>query len=151
MGYLMEFRRLNAAFYTQYAHCEEILTKEKRPYYVLVLELDYLTYAIPLRSHITHPFCYIADSSNEQKRGLDYSKAVVISDLSKYTDSTPVTIRQHEYNILKQKEYQIKQRFSFYVKSYKKEVQRRKKIPTLPDSSLCRFSTLRYFHKELGI
>jgi len=91
----MEFRRLSTAFYTQYGHCEEILTKEERPYYVLVLELDGLTYAIPLRSHITHPSCYIADSSNGQNRGLDYSKAVIISDLTKYTEPATVTIRQH--------------------------------------------------------
>jgi protein AbiQ len=60
----MEFHRLSAAFYTQFSQCEEILTKEDRPYYVLLLELDGLVYAIPLRSHITHPYCFIADNSS---------------------------------------------------------------------------------------
>ena len=59
----MEFRYLTEAFYTRFSYCEEILTKEDRPYYVLILELDCLTYAIPLRSHITHPYCFIADNS----------------------------------------------------------------------------------------
>jgi len=67
---IMEFRRLSAAFYTQFANCEEILTKEERPYYVLLLELDGLTYAIPLRSNITHSYCYIADHSEGRNSGL---------------------------------------------------------------------------------
>jgi len=66
----MEFHRLSKAFYTQYEHCEEILTKKERPYYVLLLELDGLTYAIPLRSHITHQYCFIADSADNQKADL---------------------------------------------------------------------------------
>jgi hypothetical protein len=66
---------------------------------VLLLELDGLTYAIPLRSHIAHPYCFIADNSHGQNSGLDYSKAVVIIDSVQYIDPAPVTIRQHEYNI----------------------------------------------------
>jgi len=147
----MEFHRLSAAFYTQFSHCEEILTKEERPYYVLLLELDDLTYAIPLRSHITHPYCFIADSFNSQKSGLDYSKAVVITDQANYIDPAPVTIRQHEYNFLKQQEYLIKKQFSSYVTAYKKEILRRQKNPALPVSALCRYSSLKYFHKELDI
>ena len=34
---LMEFHRLSAAFYSQFNHCEEILTKGDRPYYVVLL------------------------------------------------------------------------------------------------------------------
>ena len=147
----MEFHRLSAAFYAHFGHCEEILTKEERPYYVLILELDGLTYAIPLRSHITHSYCYIASKSTEQISGLDYSKAVIITDSAKYIDSATVTIRQHEFNVLKKQEYLIKKQFSSYVKTYKKEIQRRFKNPTLPISSICRYSTLKYFHKELGL
>jgi protein AbiQ len=147
----MEFHRLSAAFYTQFGQCEEILTKEERPYYVLLLELDGLTYAIPLRSHITHPYCFIADSFNGQKSGLDYSKAVVITDSAKYIDPAPVTIRQHEYNFLKQREYLIKKQFSSFVASYKKEILRRQKNQELPVSALCRYASLKYFHKELDL
>ena len=147
----MEFHRLSAVFYAQFGQCEEILTKEARPYYVLLLELDGLTYAIPLRSHITHPYCFIADNSSGQNNGLDYSKAVVIIDSDKYIDPAPVTIRQHEYNVYKQREYFIRKQFSSYVALYKKEVRRRLKNPALPVSALCRFSSLKYFHRELGL
>ena len=147
----MEFHRLSAAFYVEFGYYEEILTKEERPYYVLILELDALTYAIPLRSHITHPYCYIADNSNGHNSGLDYSKAVIITDTANYIDQVPVTIRQHEFNVLKQHEYLIKKQFSSYVKSYKKDILRHQRNQVLPVSSLCRYSTLKYFHKELGL
>ena len=147
----MEFRRLSTAFYIQFGQYEEILTKEDRPYYVLLLDLDGLIYAIPLRSHITHPYCFIADNSASQNNGLDYSKAVVITDIVRYIDPAPVTIRQHEYNVLKQREYLIRKQFSSYVAAYKKEVRRRMKNPALPVSALCRYASLKYFHKELGL
>ena len=97
----MKFHRLSSIFYAKFGHYEEILAKADRPYYVLLLELDGLTYAIPLRSHITHPYCFIADNSSNKNNGLDYSKAVVITDVAQYIDPTPVTIRQHEYNVYK--------------------------------------------------
>jgi len=147
----MEFHRLSAAFYTQFGQCEEILTKENRPYYVLLLELDGLTYAIPLRSNITHPYCFIADNSSGQNSGLDYSKAVVINNFIQYIDPAPVTIRQHEYNVYKQREHLIRKQFSSYVALYKKEIRRRLKNPVLPVSALCRYASLKYFHKELGL
>jgi protein AbiQ len=100
----MEFHRLSAAFYAQFGQYDEILNKEERPYYVLLLELDGLTYAIPLRSHISHPYCFIADNSSGQNSGLDYSKAVIIIDSIQYIDPAPVTIRQHEYNYTEKKE-----------------------------------------------
>ena len=146
----MKFHRLSAVFYEQFSLHEEILTNENRPYYVLILELDNLTYAIPLRSNITHSYSFIADSSANQKKGLDYSKAVVITN-DQYIDSSPVTIRQNEYNIYKQREYLIKKQFSSYVARYKKEVQRRHKNPALPVSLLYLYSSLKHFHKELGL
>jgi protein AbiQ len=147
----MEFHRLTPAFHAQYGQCEEILSKESRPYYVLLLELDGLTYAIPLRSHIRHPFCYIADNSTGENSGLDYSKAVVITDKALFIDPAPVTIRQNEFNVFKQREYRITQQFSSYVSNYKKEVRRRAETPAIPVSSLCRYSSLKYFHKELSL
>ena len=147
----MEFHRLSTVFYAQFGQCDEILTKENRPYYVLILELDGLTYAIPLRSHITHPYCFVVDISDGQNSGLDFSKAVVIVDSAQYIDPAPVTIRQHEYNIYKQQEYLIRRQFSSYVASYKKQVRRRLKNPALPVSALCRYASLKYFHRELGL
>jgi protein AbiQ len=150
-GVAMRFHRLSAAFYSKYGQFDEILNKESRPYYVLLMELDGLTYAIPLRSNITHRFCFIADSSNGYNCGLDYSKAVVITDMAEFIDSAHITIRRHEYNVFKQHEFLIKKQFYSFVVSYKKEVRRRQKNPVLPMSSLCRYASLKYFHRELGL
>jgi protein AbiQ len=70
----MEFRRLSATFYAQFGQYEEILTKEERPYYVLILEIDGLTYAIPLRSHITHPYCFMPTIPAVKTEGLIIQK-----------------------------------------------------------------------------
>jgi protein AbiQ len=147
----MEFNRLTAAFYVQYSQCPEILTKEDRPYYVALLEVDDLCYAVPLRSRISHPYCFIADNSCGQKSGLDYSKAVVITDTARFIDPAPVTIRQNEFNVMTQHEHFIKKKFSSYILSYKKEIRRRQTNPALPVSNLCRYSSLKYFHQELGL
>jgi len=147
----MKFHRLSTAFYSQFGQYAEILDKASRPYYVFLMQLDGLTYAIPLRSNISHKFCFIADNSNGQNRGLDYSKAVVITDVAKYIDPANVTIRQNEYNILKQHEFIIKKQFSSYVTFYKKEFLRRNKNSALPVSPLCAYAALKYFHNELGL
>jgi protein AbiQ len=145
----MHFFRLTPLFYAQYGQYEEILNKESRPYYVLLLEVDALTYAIPLRSHITHPYCHIA--GNAIKSGLDYSKAVIITDRTRYVDPAPVTIRQNEFDVLKQRGFLITKQFTSYVSLYKKEIRRRLQNPALPESGLCRYSSLKYFHKELEL
>jgi protein AbiQ len=151
MGASMRFNRLSAAFYSQYGAYGEILDKASRPYYVFLMQLDDLTYAIPLRSNISHGFCFIADNSNGQNSGLDYSKAVVIIDVAKYIDPADVTIRQNEYNVLKQHELTIRRQFASYVAFYKKEFLRRQKNPALPPSPLCDYASLKYFHNELGL
>ena len=93
----------------------------------------------------------LADNTSGQKRGLDYSKAIVITNIAAYIDPAPVTIRQKEYNVFKKREYFIQKQFSTYVASYKKEIYRRLKNPMLPESSLCCYSSLKYFHKEMGL
>jgi protein AbiQ len=147
----MEFHRLTSAFYVFYANCAEMLVKKDRPYYVCVLELDGICYALPLRTHITHPFCFSAAGYDGQKSGLDFSKAVVITDREKFIDPDPVTIRQNEFDVLKKQKHLISERFTSYVNLYKKEILRRIKNPTLPITAVCRYSSLQYFHDILGL
>jgi protein AbiQ len=143
----MQFHRLSPDFYAAYGQCPEMLQKHSRPYYVLVLTVDAVTYAIPLRSHISHPFCFIADGNTS---GLDFTKAVVVTE-QKYVDAAPVTIRSNEFRFLAQREHEIGAKFAAYVGRYKKECRRRAETPSLPESNLCKYSTLKYFHKELGL
>lgn len=146
----MDFYRLTAAFYSDYGNLfPEILQKQTRPYYIVLLLVMGNTFAIPLRSHLpSHRFCFIADGCNS---GLDFTKAVVITDNKRYIEPNAVTIRQNEFDVLKKNEYEITQRFESFVKKYKKQIQRVRKNPSIPLSSWCVFSSMQYFHSELGL
>ena len=68
---------------------------------------------------------------------------------SKYinTKSKPY-IRPNEFKFLKGKDYFVQQKLETYISDYKKALlkphEKRNKL-------LCKFSTLQYFHNELGI
>ena len=64
---------LSDKFYKEYGGYREILKKPSRPYLCLTVKIDGVTFAIPIRHHINHPFCFktIGDC------GLDYTKAVI--------------------------------------------------------------------------
>jgi protein AbiQ len=143
----MRLCKLTPVFYSAFKDCKEILVKQQRPYYVVLLDIGTERYAIPLRSHIRHRDSFIADG---KESGLDFSKTVVITEM-RYISSSPVTIRQQEFNFLKQHEYAIKSRFTAYVKRYKKQAAHHIKNPSSPLPAFCAYSTLQYFHKELGI
>jgi protein AbiQ len=143
----MQFYKLSPAFYAKYKDCTEILIKQQRPYYVLLLEINTVRYAIPLRSHIKHADAFIADG---KESGLDFSKAVIITDENDILPA-PVTIRQNEFHFLKQHENVIKLRFSAYVARYKKQIIHHIKNQQSPLPLFCTYSTLQYFHQELGL
>ena len=143
----MQFTFLANDFYNDYSHCTEMEQKPSRPYIMVLATVDNIDFAIPLRSNINHPNVIWTDKANNC--GLDLSKAVVINDKGKYIDSTknPI-IRQNEFNALKGKEQFIQQRMENYINAYKKALTKQ----NLPDKALlCKYSTLQYFHKELGI
>jgi protein AbiQ len=94
----------------------------------------------------THSF--IADGS---EAGLDFTKAVVITDKARYIESSPTTIRQHEFNMLKQHEYEIGHKFEKFVLAYTRHVRRIQKNPRIPIDPCFQYSCLQYFHKELGL
>lgn len=60
----MKYIFLSKQFYTDYAHnlFPEIEYKENRPYLMLLITIDALTYAIPFRSHITHGYSFLTDT-----------------------------------------------------------------------------------------
>ena len=88
-------------------------TKENRPYVVLLVNINDIKFAIPLRTNIRHRNCYKFETSDRETdsiTGIDYSKAVVISKdpyLGKITD-----INDKEY-------LELQQRHSLLSKSLK--------------------------------
>lgn len=114
---------------------------------MVYIKLDSLDVAIPLRSNIKHPHAFWTDKTNNC--GLDFSKAVIINDKNKYIDFiTKVLIRTKEFQAIKGKDHIITSKMKAYIKLYKKAY---KSQNIKRNALLCKYSTLQYFHKELGI
>ena len=89
---------LSNEFYKDYPHdlFPEIEQKTQRPYIQLMTTINGVQYAIPLRSNINHPHVFWTDKNNHC--GIDFSKAVIITD-EKYIDTTVTPyIRQNEFD-----------------------------------------------------
>ena len=109
------------------------------------VKIDNMTFALPLRSHIKHEYAFITDEINSC--GVDYSKAVIITNAA-YIDTTKQPrIRPNEYKVLANKERTITKEFTDYLLDYKDAVinnaDRRRYT--------YKYCTLQYFHKELGL
>ena len=140
----MNFFLLENNFYKDYSTCREILKKTNRPYAVFLIKLNNLTFAVPVRSHITHKYS-IKTIGN---KGLDFSKAVVINDRQKYISKKYAYIDNREYQIIMEQKWKITKKMEDYIKKYKKAL----KDTFIPANKiLCNSSCLQYFHVELGI
>lgn len=135
----MRIYKLSNQFYEKYGDNEEILQKNNRPYYCLTINIDNILYAIPFRHNISHRYSFITID----KGGLDFSKAVVISNNS-YLGSV-TQIDSSEFNIIKRNERKIKIEFKKYVRLLKKAL----KNPTIPRyENILKYSALRYFIED---
>ncbi|MDU1912589.1 type III toxin-antitoxin system TenpIN family toxin [Fusobacterium sp.] len=147
------FYILTADFYSDYQNLKEIMIKQNRPYFMYQLIIDGVEFAIPLRSHIDHNDYFFTGYSPEGDNcGIDYSKAVIITDKNRYLEKTLVKIRKTEYLMIIGKEHLIKKGFLKYIKKYKKAY----KIVSqgkgsLVEQDICQYSTLQNYHNELGI
>lgn len=139
---------LSNDFYDDYPSTKypEIEQKINRPYIQVYVEIDGVQYAIPLRSEINHPYVLWTDKENHC--GIDFSKAVVISE-ERYIDMDKKPyLRQNEFDSLRGKDYKIKMKMQKYIEKYKKAKQNLSK-PI--NQKLVKYSTLQYFEKEIGI
>lgn len=142
---------LTAEFYNQYNSAEypEIENKSNRPYMVMLIQIENNTFAIPFRTNVKHNNCYKFENSSrptDSITGLDYSKAVIVNE-SKYIGAA-ARINDMEYTELDANYHIIMKQFASFVKNYIKfangklnEYQAKK----------YKYTTLKYFHKELGI
>ena len=140
-------KHLTKEFYEEYFNCSEILKKEHRPCCVALFEVDGITFAIPFRTHINHNNCYIfKKSTRSENSGLDFTKAVVIKDDTFIGEET--WIESSEYSEFINKQKVISNRFKKFIENYKKWV----KDPSYYRAErIIKFSSLQYFHEELGL
>lgn len=140
----MRLIKLTSDFYDRYANCTEMMHKLNRPYYYLEVSVDQLTFAIPLRHHIKHQYAFYTVND----AGLDYTKAVVISDESSISSDIPY-IDTTEWRILKTHENEIFAGFAKYLRVYRK-ANRKPDVPK--NAQIIKYSALQYFdavlHKE---
>lgn len=143
----MKYVFLTQDFYNDFSACGEIEQKPNRPYACVFANIDGLDFAIPLRSNITHKYCTYTNKA--LGRGLDYSKAVIVSDKARYVDnSRSPHIRQEEFDALRGKEHLVELKMRQYIRQYKRALNAPHAEHT---SDLLQYSTLQYFHVELGI
>ena len=139
---------LSNEFYAAYPSTKypEIEQKHNRPYIQVYVVIDNIQYAIPLRSDIHHPYVLWTDKTHHC--GVDFSKAVVITE-ERYIDivNTPY-IRPNEFEALRGRDFRIKTKMEKYITEYKKA---RQDMSKARNKQLVRYSTLQYFEKEMGI
>lgn len=140
-------KHLTELFYKTYKECKEILIKDKRQYCIAIFEIENIKFAIPFRTNINHKYSYIfKDSPRSNKSGLDFTKAVVITNVEFIGSETVIEDKEYSEFINKQKV--IENRFKKFIKDYKKWT-------TNPSyyraENIIKFSSLQYFHKELGL
>lgn len=142
---------LSSDFFQEYKSSDypEIESKEKRPYMVLLINVCNNTFAIPFRTNVKHKSCYQFKNSSrntDSSTGLDYSKAVIVND-KKYIGNQAFIDRK-EYLELNSKYYFIIKQFTKYINGYKRYING--ELNEF-ESRKYKFSTLQYFHNELGI
>ena len=142
---MLTFSFLTREFYRDYSKCKEIEQKIARPYIQVEIIVNGILFAVPLRSHINHPHVLWTDKENHC--GVDFSKAVVITDPERYINRlVKPHIRSNEFDALRGKEYIIKKKLEKYISEYKK-AKEHLEIPR--NKVLVKYSTLQYFEDYL--
>lgn len=156
MVYDFEIYLLSNSFYDNYplSSYPELMYKNSRPYNCLLIDShdDYFI-CVPYRTSINHNNAFHfkkSKRSRNSKSGLDYSKIVIIKD-SAYLSSEKAVIDQDEYRETIQNLEQIVSEVLAYVNVYIKHVTGNELIHDSEFNRIYRFSTLKYFRKELGI
>lgn len=148
--------KLTDAFYNAYPDppYREIMKKMKRAYTCLLFQSHYGYFiCIPFRSEISHKYAFHFSNtarSRIHKSGLDYSKIVIISKLE-YIDSEDAIIDKDEFNETMVNLEQIKKEALGFVEDYVAHMNGNKKLHNREFERRYGFSSLKYFHKELGI
>jgi len=143
--------KLAETFFQENAHLVEVLDKNKRGqwdgekergYGLAVISHKNLRFGIPLRTNISHSYCYRTSAD----KGLDYTKAVLLLKESYITDR-PFMIDNIEFLKIKEHSHHISVQFGKFVDRYVSGI-------THSDANILRaykYSTLQNYHRELGL
>ena len=146
----MDIRPLKQDFYNQLIIGKPQVLQKNRGYGVVSITINDLIYAIPLRSNLNHTNGFKTISMEIEGQivwnGLDYSKALIVESDNIGTTSFN-TRHQEEFDKIQENKDKIKSEFEIYVSNYIKCVAK----GTSSTDRRFKFTTLQYFHSELGI
>jgi protein AbiQ len=149
---VIKIRTLNPAFHQQFPDLKEILHDKRRGYGVVTITISNLTFGIPVRTNLRHNHSIVLDTviraGFTYKRGLDFTKAVIITDSSTQLGTT-FHLDNKQLQKLHKNGYKIKKKFNTYVNRYVEAV-KNNTINTLQGSAY-KYSTLVNYHNELGV
>lgn len=121
-----------------------------RGYGIVVISINSLVFGIPLRSHIKHKQAFFTDitqgSECEARRGLDFTKALLLSD-EKYLDNSSFKVPVQQFDRIQDNHDHIVEKFTKYVQKYIRAVQKSDRFVL----NLYRYSTLKNYHSDLGL
>ena len=133
----------------------ELISKEQRPYNCLLIQSHYDYFiCIPYRSSISHKYAFKFHNSARSKRtrsGLDYTKIIIVKNTRFLSDEDAI-IDSDEYAETREHIETIKNEAIAYVDGYIDYINGTN--TTCSKQELSRkygFSSLKYFHNELGI
>lgn len=145
----IQLRSLTDQFYNDNQGLEEALDGSNRGkvrgYGIVVIDIKGLTFGIPLRSHLNHKFGFVSERSDEGNKGLDYTKALLIQK-DEYI-ARAYKIPTLEFTHLNDNKEKIQNDFIKFVERYVEAIKK-------GDQNVLRnyrYSTLKNYHKELGI
>lgn len=147
---IMDIRTLNQDAYAQLAKDRPQVLEKNRGYGIVSITVNELIYAIPLRSNMNHNNGFKTISMKRGNKliwnGLDYSKALVVQS----TDIEPTAFKlreKKEFDKIQSNKEKIIADFEKFVAAYIACV---KKGTSTTDHRF-KFTTLQYFHAELGL
>ena len=148
---IYELHYLSEEFYKKYNTKEypEIEHKAQRPYIVLLVKIEDNTFALPLRTNIKHSNCYkfrYSSRPTETITGIDFSKALIVNEEGFIGKAAEIDNK--EYVELNDRIAFILSKFCTYVNGYRKYVSGN---ANEYQAKKYKFTTLKYFHEELGI
>ncbi|MBQ9437971.1 MAG: hypothetical protein IJU50_06525 [Lachnospiraceae bacterium] len=156
MNFDFEVRKLTQRFYLERPIQEfrDLLRKHERGYSTLLVDThsDYYI-CIPFRSEIGHEYAYKFRHSIRSQRshsGLDYTKICIIND-GNYIDEKPAVVDQDEYREMRDNIETIVDEAVSYINVYIDHVKGISRLNNRQYRKKYWYTTLKYFHAELGI
>lgn len=157
MEYDVEIYLLSDKFLKDYPKTKypELMLKKERPYSCLVIDThDEYFICIPFRSSISHNNAYIfkgTERARKSRSGLNYSKVVLIKDISYINSSKAAIVDQDEFTTAKRNMNRIVDEIIKYIDGYVNHINGSILLHNREFERKYKFSTLPYFHDILGL